>query len=103
MSVTKVKSIESIDQQINQLDKLRNCGDLIAAGLTISVRMGPSADDDDSKTSKTTVIETSHHTQELLELMIKSLKESRKFWVTMARQDAKKLNEFLASEDLKAS
>jgi phosphoribosylformylglycinamidine (FGAM) synthase-like enzyme len=93
--VRHIERIAQIERQLAGVDKIMKCGDLIAAGLSVSLTIGPTAED----RAPDVDLEITTEMLPILELMKKALNESRRVTVMFAREDMKKLQEFFARED----
>ena len=84
-----LKRVELQKERILYLRSILKRGDYIAAGLTIGVNLGPLKEDEDILT-----MECAAFTQEILELLIKSLEDSVKFQTQYARKDYEELAKY---------
>lgn len=86
-----IDRLKRIDESISKLDDIKQCGDLIAAGLTISISLGP----DDTETKKRVCVEVSSNLVEILDAVKAGLIDSKKINTIFAKQELTEINEYL--------
>ncbi len=91
-----IDRIEAIDRQLQTVTKMRQAGDLLAAGLSIGLTVGAKQPDDDYKVDLG--LGLTSDVEGLLDIVIDGLKESRKFNLDQMRRQHARMSTFLDKE-----
>lgn len=89
---TAIEQLKTVDAQLKALSSILSKGSYLGTGLVVSVNVGPLTDDC-RPTVEDIQIGFSGEPQEMLELLVKSLAQSRAFWLGVLQSDLKKLQD----------
>lgn len=88
--------IASIDNQIAAVTKMRQSGELPAAGLSLGLTIGPK--DPEKNYTVELGLGLTTDVEGILDLVLKGLKDSRKFYVRQLTREHQRITAFLEKE-----
>ena len=93
--ITPINRLHTIDEQIEWITRVLKQGEHPAAGLTLNLNVGPV---DEARGFAMENIQIAWPTQELLELLLKGLKDSRQHTLSYLVRDFNTVYDFLEKE-----
>lgn len=91
MTSPRIARIAEIDDQLKKLERIASRGDYVAAGLELSITVGPAS----AKPTPDLQCQVTFELDDLLALLRKSLEGSRKLNLSFLRSEIKDLTTYL--------
>lgn len=100
-----VRRMREIDKQLAVLTKIISSGSHVGAGLTCHITVGRAPDNENEDTHRPTQVEVAlcHKTEEILQLVVESLKKFREMNLILLKSELAAMQTFLSDEEEKAT